>query len=135
MKTGKNSHSGGAKDHQVVIFVVDDEPMLLELAAVILEPLGFKVKTFRDAETAIEAFKKSEPHPDLLITDYSMHSMSGLELIKQCREQRPKQRILLVSGTVDENAYRNAEEKPDFFLPKPYQPKELIEWVKNLVSV
>ena len=37
----------------VTIFVVDDEPMLLEMAAMILEPLHFHVRTFRDAQTAL----------------------------------------------------------------------------------
>ena len=37
----------------VTIFVVDDEPMLLEMAVMILEPLHFRVRTFRDPQTAV----------------------------------------------------------------------------------
>src|SRR5215471_2316673 len=63
-----------------LIYVVDDEPMLLELASVILQPLGYIVKTFRDATSALEAFKAAKPLPVLLITDYSMHEMNGMDL-------------------------------------------------------
>ena len=46
---------------------------------------------------------------------------------------QPGQRILLMSGTVDERIYRNAGEKPDRFLPKPYLPQDLAAAVKALV--
>jgi DNA-binding NtrC family response regulator len=117
-----------------LIFVVDDEPMLLELAVVILEPLGYKVKTFRDPKTAVAAYASSKPPPELVITDYAMHSMNGMDLIKACREVHPKQRILLISGTVDENIFRKAKVKPDRFLAKPYQARQLVELVAELLS-
>lgn len=117
-----------------MIYVVDDEPMLLEMAAVILEPLGYKVKTFRDGESAVEAFTSARPKPALIITDFQMHIMSGLALIEACRRIQPRQKILLVSGTVDERIYRNAASKPDRFLAKPYQAKQLESAVKSLLG-
>ena len=51
------------------VFVVDDEPMLLELAAVIIAPLGCEVRTFRDPETALREFAIARP--DLVLTDSS----------------------------------------------------------------
>jgi CheY-like chemotaxis protein len=130
--TANNSERG--KGPEPLIYVVDDEPMLLELACVILEPLGYAVKTFRDPETAVEAFMAAQPAPALIITDYAMHSMTGLELIKACRGLQPRQRILLVSGTVDEHVYRDSPVKPDSFLAKPYQAKQLSDIVESLVG-
>jgi CheY-like chemotaxis protein len=130
--TANNSERG--KGPKPLIYVVDDEPMLLELACVILEPLGYAVKTFRDPETAVEAFMAAQPAPALIITDYAMHSMTGLELIKACRGLQPRQRILLVSGTVDEHVYRDSPVKPDSFLAKPYQAKQLSDIVESLVG-
>src|SRR5258706_6779163 len=63
MNEPKANSSGRGKDAQPLIYVVDDEPMLLEMAAVILEPLGYKVKTFRDGESAVEAFTSARPKP------------------------------------------------------------------------
>ena len=127
---GNNSKSGNTG---ALIFVVDDEPMLLELASVILEPLGYRVKTFRNPQSAVEAFTSSKPQPSLIITDYAMHAMTGMDLIEACRKVQPGQRILLVSGTVDENVFRNSAVKPDRFLSKPYQAKQLVELVQTLL--
>jgi CheY-like chemotaxis protein len=124
-----SEHTGGA-----LIYVVDDEPMLLELASAILEPLGYTVETFRSAESALDAFKAAEPPPALLITDYAMHEMTGLDLVAACRQIQPKQKALLVSGTVEEDIYHNAAMKPDRFLAKPYQAKQLIDAVETLLA-
>ena len=60
-----NSVESGQRDG-VLIYVVDDEPMLLELASVILEPLGYTIETFRSPESALQAFQGGGPaarHP------------------------------------------------------------------------
>jgi len=121
------------KGAEALIYVVDDEPMLLELAAVILEPLGYKIQTFRDPELALSAFTAAQPRPGLIITDYAMHAMNGLELMRACRGLQPRQKVLLLSGTVDETFYQSASPRPDRFLAKPYQAKQLVEVVNELL--
>src|SRR5215510_10823978 len=133
MSKNTSPNSAGQQRRRALIYVIDDEPMLLELATVVLEPLGYHLKTFRDPDTAIRAFKTAEPRPALVITDYAMHTMNGLDLIAACRQLQPRQKILLLSGTVDEHIYRNVPAKPDRFLGKPYQAKQLIEAVKALL--
>jgi DNA-binding NtrC family response regulator len=129
---GKNNSS--AADLRPVVFIVDDEPMLLELNAVIIEPLGFRVRTFRDPDTAVRAFQLADPRPVLIVTDYAMHTMNGMDLISACRRVDPAQKILLVSGTVDESIYRNSADKPNHFLAKPYQSRQLAELVRAMVA-
>ncbi len=123
-----------AKHSGPLIFVVDDEPMLLELATVILEPQGYKVKVFRDPEIALQTFGSAKPRPDLLITDYAMHTMNGMELIEHFRRIEPRQKILLVSGTVGEDIFQNSPAKPDRFLAKPYQAHQLTNMVKSMIE-
>jgi CheY-like chemotaxis protein len=125
----ESGQSGGA-----LIYVVDDEPMLLELASVILEPLGYTIETFRGPESALRAFQAAEPPPALLITDYAMHEMTGLDLVEACRKIRPRQKALLVSGTVGADICRDAPVKPDRFLAKPYQAKQLIDAVEAMLA-
>jgi CheY-like chemotaxis protein len=108
--------------------------MLLELATVILEPQGFTIKSFRDPELAVEAFTKASPRPDLVITDYAMHSMNGMQLVEQIHRLEPRQKILLVSGTVGEEIFRDSPARPDMFLAKPYQAHQLTEAVKSLIN-
>ncbi len=123
-----------AKNAAVTIFVVDDEPMLLEMAVMILEPLHFRIRTFRDPQTALAEFSAAKPRPALIVTDYAMHTMSGMDLIRECRRIHPQQKILLLSGTVDESIYANAPVKPDLFLAKPYQVSDFVNLVQSLMA-
>jgi len=116
------------------IFVVDDEPMLLEMAVMILEPLHFHVRTFRDPQTALSEYSTTKPRPALVVTDYAMHTMSGMDLIRECRRIHPQQKIILLSGTVDESIYANAAVKPDRFLAKPYQVSDFVNLVQSLAT-
>ncbi|MDB6022070.1 MAG: multi-sensor hybrid histidine kinase [Pedosphaera sp.] len=134
MSGEENNNSQAAKNSGPLIYVVDDEPMLLELATVILEPQGYLIKTFRDPELALQAFSAARPRPALLITDYAMHSMNGMQLIVKFRELEPHQKILLVSGTVGEEIFHGATTRPDYFLAKPYQADELTDTVKELLA-
>jgi CheY-like chemotaxis protein len=127
-KTMSTQNSGA------LIYVVDDEPMLLELATVILEPEGYQIQSFRDPELAVQAFTAAKPRPALLITDYAMHTMNGMQLIEQFRRLEPAQKILLVSGTVGEDIFAGAPAKPDKFLAKPYQAVDLTNAVKALLK-
>jgi len=121
-------------NHRPMVYVVDDEAMLLELATVILEPFGYEIVTFRDPETALTAFTRARPRPALLITDYAMHGLNGMELIEQCRRIEPYQKILMLSGTVGEEVFQEAPCKPDRFLAKPYHARQLIGLVKVMLS-
>jgi CheY-like chemotaxis protein len=123
-----------ARNSGALIYVVDDEPMLLELATVILEPEGYQIKTFRDPEVALQAFSTAKTRPELLITDYAMHSMNGMQLVEQFRRINPAQKVILVSGTVGEEIFGNSAARPDKFLAKPYQAVDLTNIVKSLLK-
>ena len=116
-------------------YIVDDEPMLLDLNEAVLRSIGFDVRRFRAAEIALEAYRVAPAPPAIIITDFSMHKMSGLELIKNCRQLHPGQKVLMVSGTVDESVFEDSIQKPDFFMSKPYSTERLTEAVRRLVGI
>jgi DNA-binding NtrC family response regulator len=128
---GNMSATGNLAGANKIVFVVDDEPMLLELAAVIIRPLGCEVRTFRDPEAALKEF--STAHPEVVLTDYAMGRMSGMDLVRECRRINPRQKIVLVSGTVDEHVFSEAPIKPNRFLSKPYQLQELSDCIRDLL--
>jgi CheY-like chemotaxis protein len=134
MNGAAKNHGNNGKKEKPLIFVVDDEPMLLELATVILQPLGYSLKTFRDPDTAVQSFAAADPAPELIITDYAMHTMNGMDLLHECRRLRPRQKIILVSGTVNQDVYRDSAVKPDLFLAKPYHPKQLVDAIETVLS-
>jgi two-component system, NtrC family, C4-dicarboxylate transport response regulator DctD len=123
----------GAAGSSPTVFVVDDEPMLLNLAEMILGAAGFQVRLFHNPKKALSEYIAAKPPPDVVITDYAMAGMSGLDLIRECRQLNPQQKTILISGTVSESVYANSPIKPDYFLAKPYQINKLIEVMHSLV--
>ena len=117
---------------QPTVFVVDDEPMLLELAEAILKPLGYHVRTFRDPELALKEFAAARP--EVVITDYAMGRMSGMDLIRECRRINPGQKMILISGTVDEHVFADALVRPDRFISKPYQFTDFSNCIRQLLA-
>jgi hypothetical protein len=59
--------------------------------------------------------------------------MSGMDLVRECRRINPRQKIVLVSGTVDEHVFSEAPIKPNRFLSKPYQLQELSDCIRDLL--
>ena len=125
----------GATAATLLAYIVDDEPMLLDLNEAVLRSMGFDVRRFRAAEIAFEAYKAAAVPPNIIITDYSMHHMTGLELIHRCRQLHPGQKVLMISGTVDESIFKDAAEQPDYFMPKPYSTDRLTEVVRSMVTL
>ena len=114
------------------IFVVDDEPLLLDLAETILSPLGCKVRTFTDPEKALKEFPDDDPV--VVMTDYAMGRMSGMDLIRECRRLNPQQKTILISGTVDGEVFAGAAVKPDVFVAKPYDVNKLVDMVRTMIT-
>ena len=134
MSQTKSSAAQNQATDKPVIYAVDDEVMILELISVLLEPLGYRVVTFPDPSEAFEAFVAAPKRPVLIITDYAMHSLNGMELIEKCRGVDADQKILLASGTVSEDVFANSPAKPDRFLAKPFKTHELVALVRELVG-
>lgn len=114
------------------IFVVDDEVLLLDLAEAVLTPLGCKVRKFSDPEQALKEFPNAAPA--IVITDYAMGRMNGMDLIRECRRLNPQQKTVLISGTVDGEVFSDAPVKPDAFVTKPYDIAQLVTLVRKMID-
>jgi len=80
-----------------IVFVVDDEALIAQSLAAILNQAGFRATAFDDPMKAIAACR--ETPPELLISDVKMPGMSGIELAIHFRKTQPQCRVLLFSGT------------------------------------
>ncbi|MBA3581350.1 MAG: PAS domain S-box protein [Gammaproteobacteria bacterium] len=85
------------------ILFVDDEKTLVMLAAELLADLGYDPVVCDSALDAFDIFKKNPEGFDLVITDYSMPKMSGLELAEVISAIRPSQAVILLTGYMDES--------------------------------
>lgn len=112
-----------------LIFIVDDEALLGQLAETVLTEAGYRTKTFLDPVDVIRAIRDDGDRPDLLVTDYVMGTMTGLELIEECKRVLPDLRTILLSGTVSESYVEGFATRPDKFLPKPYPVSKFVKLV------
>lgn len=115
------------------ILVVDDELSNAEVLALILHEEGFLVTVAGDGRQALERIEQAAP--DLLITDYMMPGMSGVELARAVR-QLPRHRnlpVLLMSGAAASTLSAHAQHF-DAFLRKPFDIEALLKAVQSLLT-
>lgn len=112
--------AGGKKGSKELVFIVDDEALLGQLADTVLSEQGYRTRCFIDPMDVLRAIRDDGVRPELLVTDYVMGGMTGLELIEECKRWHPTLRTILLSGTVSESYVHKFATQPDYFMPKPY---------------
>jgi len=120
--------------NNLLIYVVDDEALLLDLAESSLRPGKYEIKKFVEPARALQSFLNESHPPALLISDYAMGEMDGLQLIQNCKKIQPQLKTMLVSGTAGEDILDGAPVKVDRFLAKPYIPSVFAGIVEELLS-
>jgi two-component system phosphate regulon response regulator OmpR len=114
------------------ILVVDDDDRIRSLLKDYLEDNNYIVSTAENAEEAknkLEYFKF-----DLIILDVMMPGQSGFELTKEIKKQSDLPVILLTAKGEVENRIKGLEFGADDYLGKPFEPKELLLRVKNIIN-
>jgi len=118
------------------ILLVEDDPDLRKMACGILSRRGYRVFEAANAGEAILISEKEELEIDLIISDVYMPHLSGPELIKRLKRERPEMKLLLMSG------YPNSIEKDDLFngeismnfIKKPFTTKDLLEKIRSILD-
>ena len=114
------------------ILVVDDDDKIRELVKQYLEENQFLVTTARnslDAKKKLEIIKF-----DILIVDIMMPGESGLSLTKEVKKNNPTPIILLTAKGETQDRIEGLELGADDYLGKPFEPKELLLRIKNILS-
>jgi len=118
-----------------LVLIVDDEPVVRELAAEVLERAGHRTLTAADGDEGLACF---EAHADaivLVVLDRTMPGLDGLELLERLRSLRPDLPAILSSGYAEDgNSTRLRELGIDAILHKPWSPRDLVEAVAALTN-
>jgi DNA-binding response OmpR family regulator len=121
------------------ILVVDDEKLVLAGFKTALELEGYKVWTSQNAKAAL-AITQETPL-DVIVLDFIMPGMDGLELLARIRKHQPLVRSIIISGKIDGGKSENditktlAEQlEADLYLQKPVSNERLIAAIKALLS-
>lgn len=117
-----------------LIYIVDDEPDILELVDVNLKKSGFSTKAFEDTLQLKEEMNKNIP--DLLILDLMLPFTDGLEICKQLRSDNKLRNvpIIMLTAKSDEmDKILGLELGADDYITKPFSPRELVARVKSVL--
>jgi two-component system phosphate regulon response regulator OmpR len=119
------------EDEATHILVVDDDRRIRELLKTYLQDNGFRVST---AGTAIEAGERMRGLAfDLLILDVMMPGQSGLEFARELRRDNTVPILMLTARAEVENRIEGLESGVDDYLPKPFEPRELLLRIQSVL--
>ena len=123
----------GISEPGKTLLVVDDDPMIRLVETEILRQHGY---TVLEAESAAEALRVADEAAaiHLLITDFSMPEVDGLELARRFRTAHPTTPVLMVSGSMSLLRDRSEEFDRVELLAKPFQSSELLHKVRSLLD-
>lgn len=117
------------------ILIAEDEPVLRMLIVDSLEDEGYEIDEVADGEEAIEKIQTTEY--DLLILDYMMPKLTGIDVIEQTRKLGNRQdvKILMLSAkSQQEEQDKVLSAGANQFMSKPFSPLELIEKVEEMLG-
>jgi two-component system phosphate regulon response regulator PhoB len=123
-----------SEQNKPFILIVEDEAPLVTLLRYNLEKQGFRVEDAGDGGEALTRI--TEAPPDLLLLDWMLPTMSGIELCRQLR-RRPNTRtlpiIMLTARAEDQDAVRGLDTGADDYITKPFNTEALIARIRALL--
>jgi DNA-binding response OmpR family regulator len=113
------------------ILVVDDERNIIELVRLYLEQAGFAVAEARDGREALEQHARLDP--DLVVLDLMLPELDGMEVTREIRRRGETPILMLTARGEDIDRIIGLELGADDYLPKPFNPRELVARAKAIL--
>jgi two-component system alkaline phosphatase synthesis response regulator PhoP len=117
------------------VLVVDDEIHIVQVVAIKLRNNGFDVITCENGAQALDL--ASNEKPDIVVTDFQMPLMTGVELVQNLRSQPDTADIPVVLLTARGFAIENEQKenlKISACVSKPFSPRELLQTVEEVLK-
>ncbi|BEQ15323.1 PAS domain S-box protein [Desulfoferula mesophila] len=117
------------------ILFVDDEPALVDIGKQTLSRLGYKVQGFTSAQEALEAFQSAPDEFDLLITDFTMSKMNGVQLASEILAIKPDLPIIMCTGFSERLSSVSSQEIGVTRLAlKPLMPRDIARIIREVLD-
>ncbi|HUL62434.1 MAG TPA: response regulator [Methanocella sp.] len=118
-------------ENSISVAIVDDEPMLVKTYEKLLRrrqiPIAFSAYS---GEEAVAKFKEASPRPGIVILDYRMGRMNGLEVMKAILAEEPGTKVIFISGDGDARGLSLASGAMHF-LKKPVHIEEIMAAIRT----
>jgi len=116
------------REPSTTVLVVEDEESFVEALTIGLKREGFRVEVARDGADALERF--DAVHPDLVLLDVMLPTMSGIEVCRQIRTVSTVPIIMVSAKTSEIDVVVGLEVGADDYVSKPYRMRELVARVR-----
>jgi len=116
------------------ILIVDDEPAIAEMLSTCIEMAGYKVKLAANGEIAYQMIIQDPP--DLVLADWMMPMLSGIELTRKLRRIEKYAElpiILLTARTEEDDKVTGLDSGADDYISKPFSPREVLARIKAVL--
>lgn len=118
------------------ILLVDDDPNILSFSERVLRKLGYNVISHCDSKSALELFRDLPGHFNLIITDFKMPGLNGVEFSNEILKINPDIPIIICAGDgsiIDEDELKACGLK--FFVRKPFLKNDFVDMISNALSI
>ncbi len=117
------------------VLVVDDEDMVLDLCAAMVEQLGFRALRASDGQDALEVFRRHSKGISLIILDLTMPRMDGVEAFHELKRIRSDVRVIVSSGFSEQEVSGRFEgDEPSGYIKKPFELHRLREKIDEVLG-
>ena len=117
------------------VFFIEDETELLSAYTELLLSEGYKVDSFSSGADALKAIDQSGIIPDVLVSDYHLHKMTGIDIFKHLKNKNIQIPMILISGFVDTFIVTQCEiVGASGLIEKPYDIQTLVETIDRAIE-
>jgi DNA-binding NtrC family response regulator len=125
----------GMKDEKRTVLIVDDEELVLDVEALMMQKMGFHTLKASSPEKAYQIYEIEKDNIDLVILDMLMPGDNGAEAYQKLKKINSGIKVLVSSGFwCDTHAKQILCDRPNSFIQKPFKYEELNEKVDSILS-
>ena len=123
-------------DGKKTVLIVDDEEMMLDIEALMLQRIGFNILKASNSTEACQLYKNEKDHIDLVVLDMIMPGENGIATYKRLKGMNPGIKVLISTGYgTDGEVEAILKDGQHGFIQKPFQFKEFTSKIDAILSM